>query len=114
MRVLFDHNTPAPLRYSLRGHQVETAYERGWAELTNGELLGAAETAGFDVMITTDKGIRRQQNMAGRTLALVVIDTNDWTRIRKWKSLVVAALAGVRPATYIEVEIPFGDPFDSR
>ena len=61
MRVLFDHNTPAPLRYSLAGHKVETAFERGWAELTNGALLETAEVAGFDVMITTDKGIRYQQ-----------------------------------------------------
>ena len=58
MRILLDHNTPAPLRYWLLGHQVETAYERGWAELTNGDLLRIAEEAGFDVMITTDKGIR--------------------------------------------------------
>ena len=52
----------ASLRYALSGHQVETAYERGWAELTNGELLASAEAAGFDLLITTDKGIRYQQN----------------------------------------------------
>lgn len=69
MRILLDHNTPAPLRYWLVGHNVETAYERGWAELTNGDLLRAAEDAGFDVMITTDRGIRYQQNLAGRKLA---------------------------------------------
>jgi hypothetical protein len=42
MRILLDHNTPAPLRYALRGHQVEAAYEKGWAELTNGELLSGS------------------------------------------------------------------------
>ena len=62
MRILLDHNTPAPLRYALGGHQVETAYERGWAELLNGHLIDEAETAGFDLMITTDRGIRYQQN----------------------------------------------------
>ena len=51
MQILLDHNTPAPLRHSLQGRRVETAYERGWAELTNGELLAAAESAGFDLMI---------------------------------------------------------------
>lgn len=69
MRILLDHNAPAPLRHWLIPHQVETAYERGWAELTNGELLRVAEQAGFDVMITTDKGIRYQQNLTGRTRA---------------------------------------------
>ncbi len=77
MRVLVDHNPPAPLRYWLIGHQVETAYERGWAELSNGALFGTAEATGFDGMVTTDKGIPYQQNLIGRKLALVVIDTND-------------------------------------
>ena len=84
MRILLDDNVPVPLRSWLIGHQVETAYERGWAELSNGVLLQMAEEAGFEVMITADQGIRYQQNLSGRRLALVVIDTNDWTRIRKW------------------------------
>ena len=106
MRILLDHNTPAPLRYALPGHRVETAYERGWAELTNGELLSSAEEAGFDLLITTDKGIRYQQNLTARRLSLLVINTNDWTRIRQFKGLVVAALASIRIGEYIELEIP--------
>jgi predicted nuclease of predicted toxin-antitoxin system len=106
MRVLFDHNVPAPLRHWLTGHQVETAYERGWAELTSGDLLVSAEKAGFDVLITTDKGIRHQQNLAGRRLALVLISTNDWTQIRHWKSIVVGAISDNPPGSFVEVEIP--------
>jgi hypothetical protein len=106
MRILLDHNTPAPLRYALSGHQVEIAYERGWAELTNGELLSSAEAAGFDLLITTDKGIRYQQNLTARRLSLLVLNTNDWTRIRRPTALVVAALASVRTGDYIELEIP--------
>src|SRR6266853_1803444 len=70
-----------------------TVYERGWAVLTNGDLLAAAELAGFDIMITTDQGIRHQQNLAGRKLSLLVIDTNDWTRIRRSKALIVAEVS---------------------
>ena len=81
---------------------METAYERGWAELTNGEFLRMAEEAGFDVMITTDKGIRYQQNLAKRNLALVVINTNDWTRIRKSKSVAVDAMVDVSPGSFLE------------
>ena len=106
MRIIFDHNTPAPLRYALLGHQVDTAYERGWAELTNGDLLTAAEAAGFELMITTDKGIRYQQNLTGRKLALLVINTNDWTRIRKFKDLVTSEISSMQPGAYVEVEIP--------
>lgn len=107
MRILFDHNVPAPLRYWLLGHHVETAYERGWAELTNGELLATAEAAGFDALVTTDKGIRHQQNLVGRKLALIVIDTNDWTRIKKWNLLVVSALSEIAPGVLVRIEIPF-------
>lgn len=65
MQILLDHNTPAPLRYALRGHTVDTAFERGWAELTNGDLLAAAESAGFEVLITSDQGIRYQLESSG-------------------------------------------------
>ncbi len=106
MRIILDHNVPAPLRYWLRGHQVETAYERDWADLTNGDLLSAAELAGFDLMITTDKGIRYQQNLTGRTLSLLVISTNDWTRIRGSEALVTAKLSSIQPGQYVEVNIP--------
>jgi hypothetical protein len=106
MRILLDHNVPVPLRSGLLGHQVETAYERGWAQLTNGVLLQMAEEAGFDVMITTDKGIRFQQNLEGRKLALVIIDTNDWMRIRGSISLVLDAISGTTPGALVDVKVP--------
>ena len=54
MKVLFDQGTPAPLRRALIDHTVETAYERGWSVLQNGELIATAEAAGFEVLVTTD------------------------------------------------------------
>jgi len=67
VRVLFDQGTPAPLRLALAAHLVETAYELGWATLKNGELISAAEAAGFEVLLTTDKNLRYQQNLSART-----------------------------------------------
>ena len=43
MRILFDQGTPVPLRRFLSGHDVATAYERGWASVTNGDLIRLAE-----------------------------------------------------------------------
>ena len=83
-----------------------TSYERGWAELSNGELLRLAEEAGFDVMITTDQRIPHQQNLAGRKLAIVVLSTNDWARIRKSRPAIVDAVSAVAPGSFVEVEIP--------
>ncbi len=54
MRILFDQGTPVPLREFLNPHQVETAFERGWSTLSNGELLAVGEQEGFEVFVMTD------------------------------------------------------------
>jgi hypothetical protein len=60
VRILFDQGTPVPLRRSLRGHTVTTVYEAGWSTLPDGALLAAAERAGYEVFITTDRQIKFQ------------------------------------------------------
>jgi hypothetical protein len=59
-------------------HTVETAAQRGWDKLKNGELLEAAEEAGFAVLVTPDKNIRYQQNLLLRRIALVVLGNPQW------------------------------------
>ena len=78
MLVLFDQGTPVPIRPFLKEHTVQTTAERGWDTLENGELLKAAEAAGFDVLVTPDKNIRYQQNLTVRTIALVVLGNPQW------------------------------------
>ncbi len=39
---------------------VVDAQERGWDRLVNGELIAAAEAAGFQLLVTTDKNMRSQ------------------------------------------------------
>jgi hypothetical protein len=73
MRVLFDQATPVPIRAYLDRHEVRTASQQGWDTLKNGELLTAAEGAGFEVLLTTDKNLRYQQNLAVRKIAVVVL-----------------------------------------
>jgi hypothetical protein len=58
MRILFDQATPLPIRAHLVHHSVSTAFAQGWDKLENGELLTAAEEAGFDILLTTDKNLR--------------------------------------------------------
>jgi hypothetical protein len=65
MRILFDQGTPVPLRRFLSGHDVATAYERGWSSVTNGDLIRLAEQEGFELLITTDTNLRVQQNLQG-------------------------------------------------
>lgn len=107
MLILFDDGTPAPLRYFLKGHTVVEAIERGWGRLTNGELIAAAEAADFDLLLTTDKNIRYQQNLAGRKIAFVVTGNQQWPTLRRYVVRIIEAVDAATPGSYTEVEIPF-------
>lgn len=106
MRVVFDQGVPAPLRHQLTGHSVATAHELGWATLANGELIRAAEDAAYDVLVTTDGNLKYQQNLSGRRIAIVVLTTTSWPRIRIAVEAIRSAIAAAGPATYNEVGIP--------
>ena len=73
MRILFDQGAPVPLRKSLANREVVTAFEMGWQTLQNGDLLAAAEQAGFEVLVTTDQNLGHQQNLRDRKLGIVVL-----------------------------------------
>ena len=106
MKVLFDQGTPAPLRRALVAHIVETANERGWSELQNGDLIAAAEAAGFEVFVTTDRNLKYQQNLTGRRLAIVVLLTTSWPRLRQALPVVADAVDSATPGAYREVSVP--------
>ena len=73
MKIVFDQGVPVPLRSRLVGHEVSTAYELAWSTLKNGELLSAAETARYDLLLTTDQKLKYQQNLMGRRISIVVL-----------------------------------------
>ena len=106
MRVLFDQGTPVPLRQALVGHIVSTAYELCWATQKNGELLRSAEEQGFEVLVTTDTNLRYQQNLAARRIAVVVLSTTSWPRIRVVAEHVASAVNAAAIGSYVEVPIP--------
>jgi hypothetical protein len=107
MRILFDHGTPSGIAGSLSGHDVTEAIERGWDRISNGELLEVAEAAGFDLLLTTDKRIRYQQNLTDRKIAIVVLGNSTWRLVRMYLDRVALAVAEATPGSYAEVDIPF-------
>jgi hypothetical protein len=106
MRILFDQGTPVPLRQFLTHHEIITAYECGWSKLKNGELLNAAEKAGFELLVTTDSNLKYQQNLKSRRIAIIVLTTTSWPRIRQAIDAVVLAVDRASEGMYMEVPIP--------
>lgn len=107
MLILLDNNVPRGLTRALPDHTVTEARERGWDILQNGDLLRVAEASGFEVIITSDKRIKYQQNLEGRTIALVVLKQGRWSLIRNRLPEIAAAVSGAAPGSYTEIEIPF-------
>jgi hypothetical protein len=108
MLVLFDNGTPRTLaRYLIGHHMVTEARSRGWAELENGELLYAAEAAGFEVLVTTDKNLGYQQNLTNRKIAIVVLGLGRWTLIKRYVVQIVETVNAARPGSFAEVDIPY-------
>jgi len=70
-------------------------------------LLNVAEEAGFEMLLTTDKNMRYQQNLAGRKIAVLVLGQQDWGLLRPHVQVVVDAVNAATPGSYTEVEIPF-------
>ena len=106
VRILFDHGTPSGIAGSLAGHEVTEAIERGWDKVSNGELLKRAEEAGFNLLLTTDKRIRYQQNLTGRQIAIVVLGNSTWRIVRLYLDRIRLAVNAATPGSYTEVDIP--------
>ena len=75
--------------------------------MENGELIQQAEQAGYDVLLSTDKNIRYQQNLTRRKIALVVLGNQQWPLVRLHLDRIATAVNACTPGSYTEVEIPF-------
>ena len=106
MRILFDNGTPRGVAAALSSHTVEEARSHGWDTLRNGELLDAAEAAGFDVFVTTDRNLQYQQNLTARKIAIVILGKGRWRLIKSRLPVITMAVGAARPGSLVEVEIP--------
>lgn len=104
MKILFDQGTPAPLRHTLVGHSVTTAFEQAWDKLQNGDLIRMAEAEGFHAMITTDQNLKYQQDLRDRKLAILGLPTTSWPKIQKHLEKISAAVNSLKPGEYRELD----------
>ena len=84
---------------------MDTAFERGWSTLRNGELLDVAEHERYDLLITTDQNLRSQQQLAARQLAIIVLLSTSWPHIQRRIEAIQAAVERVVPGGYEEIVI---------
>ncbi len=107
MRILFDNGTPKPIARSLASHEVTFARQIGWHELGNGDLIQQAEDAGYEVLLSTDKNIRYQQNLRSRKIALVILGNQQWPMVKLHLGKLAEAVNAATPGSFAEVDIPF-------
>ena len=106
MRILFDHNTPRPLRRYLAEHSVHTAADRGWHGLTNGDLLAHAEREGYKLLITADQSLPYQQNLNQMQIAILILSDNRWPCVRERIAEIHTDINDIAPGEIREVPIP--------
>lgn len=107
MRILFDQCTPVGIKRVLQEHEIRTAAEQDWSTLLNGELLRAAEDAGFDVLVTADQNLASQQNLRRVRLAIVALNSTRWSRVEKQLGRIADAVKNATPGSYTMVDIPY-------
>ncbi len=88
----------------LPSYAICTAAEQGWGELQNGDLLKAAEAAGFSLMVTCDQNIQYQQNLGARSIALVVLSTNHGATLKRHASRIAEAIDQLDQADYAFID----------
>ncbi len=105
MKILLDECVPWPTFRLLTGHECRTAQQCGWGGFKNGQLLLRAE-AEFDVFITCDQNLRYQQNLSGRTIAILELSTNSLRRITAAAETIRSAIAQLKPGEFRALQIP--------
>ena len=105
MKILFDQGTPVPLRKYLSEHTIDTAFEKGWSSLTNGDLLQIAEVNDYNLLVTTDQNLRYQQNLSRRKIAIIVLLSTSWPRIKQHIDMICDKINKIQPSQYSEIKI---------
>jgi len=106
MKLLLDECVPRKIKFlfAAEGIFCETVRDAGWSGKENGELLSLAEQQ-FEVLVTIDRNIKHQQNLAGRKISVLIIRTasNDYEDIQPLIPAAIEALQSIRPGQFLEV-----------
>jgi hypothetical protein len=105
VKVLLDECVPRRFSVALAEADVSTARREGWTSLRNGELLSRMRTAGFTTLVTVDRNLTYQQNVAAAGIAVIVLHarTNRVAELLPLAPQVVEAIAPTVPGEIAHV-----------
>ena len=84
------------------GQEVTTCKEKGWDQITNGDLIAQAETL-FDVFVSTDQSLKYQQNLKNRKIAILVRPTTSWRKLEQNAATIKQTLDTLKAGQYLEI-----------
>jgi predicted nuclease of predicted toxin-antitoxin system len=105
MRILLDESVPGKFGAYLPGHECISVQRQGWASIKNGKLLALAATADFDVLLTADKGMEYQQNLATLPVSILIVlaRSNRINDLALAVPKILAALPEMQPRTLLKI-----------
>ena len=104
MKILLDESVPRLLKLRLPHMDISTVQELGWAGVRSGELLRRAEEQ-FDIFVTADQNLRYQQNLSGRTIAILVLPSNQVPLVAQLVPAIEALLTTIQPGAVVDVPL---------
>jgi predicted nuclease of predicted toxin-antitoxin system len=107
MKILLDECLPVDFRHSFPSYEAHSVEWAGLKGKKNGELLRAAEDSGYQVLLTVDQGIPRQQTMEGRKLAIILIRsrTNQMEDLLPLAPVIINILEFIQPGQSLLVPL---------
>lgn len=103
VRILFDNGVPNGLRDYLAQHEVEFSRDLGWAMLSNGMLLQRGAESGYELLITNDTRMAREQNLPRSDIAVLLIWPNRWRTIEENVNQIIATIDAMQHGQYREL-----------
>jgi hypothetical protein len=107
VKIPFDEDAPRPLRRHLIGHNIITVQEMNWSCIMNGNFLTLAEGRDFEVLLTFDRNLPYQQNLAERKIAVLVIavPNKKMDTVLPLVPQILAVLPTVQPGQAYRIEM---------
>ncbi len=104
MKIILDENLPKALKRYFSAYEVTTVQEQGWAGVKNGELMVRIDGA-YDIFLTSDKNLKYQQNLTGRSIAIIELPTNRLKLLVTIVDKILAEVESISLGMYVEISL---------